>query len=326
MAEKIRWGLLSTARIAGNFAAGLAALPDAEIVAVGSRSQESADQFADRLNIPRRHSSYEALAHDPDVDVIYIGTPHPLHAENTLLCLEAGKHVLCEKPFALNTAQAERMVDTARRQQRFLMEAMWTRFQPAWVRIREIIAAGTIGEVRMLLADFGFRTDWNPEGRLLNPALGGGGLLDVGIYPITLAAMLFGQPEQITSAAHLGETGVDEQGAVILAYNGGQLASLTFGVRTKTPMVATICGTEGSIHVPAPWWKAQKFVLTVGDKNETHDFPFIANGYEYEAAEVGRCIRQGQLESAVMPLDETLANLRVLDQIRAQWGLRYPGE
>lgn len=324
----IRWGILGTGSIARKFAAGLTALTDAELVAVGSRRAEKADEFADEFAGPRRHGSYAALADDPDVDAIYVATPHTLHKDNTLLCLRAGKAVLCEKPFAVNAADAREMVAVARQEGRFLMEAMWTRFLPAVAKVRELLAQGAIGETRLLRADFCFRAGWNPEGRLLNPALAGGGLLDVGVYTVSLASMVFGaQPSRIASLAHIGETGVDEQAAMVLAYDAGQLATLTCAVRVSTPHEAQIFGTEGSLRIHRPFWHATELTVNAAGKEPQHlELPYPGNGYTCEAAEVGRCLREGELESPVMPLDETLAILDTLDQIRAQWGLRYPTE
>jgi predicted dehydrogenase len=327
MPDKIRWGILSTGNIAHKFATGLSVLPDAELIAVGSRSQASADKFGDEFNVPHRHTSYEALANDPDVDAIYVGTPHPMHAENTILCLEAGKAVICEKPFALNARQAESGIIRARELRRFLMEAMWTRFTPAMAKVRELVSADAIGEVRMLTADFGFRFGFEPKHRLLNPELGGGGLLDVGIYPVSLSFMLFGEPTEIVSQAHLGETGVDEQAAIIFKYAGGQLAQLSCAVRTETPQEAVIMGTKGMIKIAPTWWKPERFTLKAsGQSEQVFELPFTGNGYNYEAQEVMNCLRAGLLESPTMPLDETLTIVRTLDAIRAPWGLVYPGE
>jgi predicted dehydrogenase len=327
MPEKIRWGIIGTGSITRKFARGVSALPDAELLAVGSRAQETADSFGDLFGIPRRYTSYEALAADPDVDAVYIGTPHPFHMENTLLCLGAGKAVLTEKPFAINAQQAQQMIDFARQHKVFLMEAMWTRYLPIFVRVRQLLAQGVIGDVRQLMADFGFRTRVNPQGRLFNPDLGGGGLLDVGIYPLSLASMIFGTPERATGMAHLGETGVDENTALLLGYADGALALLSCAVRTNTPQIAIINGTDGRITVHSPWWVGTKMTVEVYGKetSEIH-MPLIANGYEYEAAEVGRCLRAGLTESDVMPLDETLAIMKTMDEIRAQWRLKYPME
>jgi predicted dehydrogenase len=326
MTTPFRWGILSTGRIAGVFATGLAALPDAELLAVGSRSAESANTFGDRFNIPRRYASYEELVSDPDIDAIYVATPHSSHAEETLRCLRAGKAVLCEKPFTINAAEAERVVADARSRGIFLMEAMWTRFLPALVRVRELIAAGAIGEVRMLQADFGFRTNVNPQSRLFDPALGGGALLDVGVYCVSLASMLFGAPGEIKSLANLGTTGVDEQAAILFGYPGGQMALLSTATRTRTPHEAVIMGTEGMIRIHPQWWAATTLTVTIGGKSEEERYPLTGNGYNYEAAEVARCLRKGKTESDIMPLDETLAIMRAMDALRAQWGLKYPME
>ncbi len=323
----MRWGILSTGNIAKQFARGLSALPDHQLVAVGSRSQESADRFGDEFNVPHRHSSYEALAQDAEVDAIYIGTPHVYHAENSLLCLRNGKAVLCEKPFAINATQAKEVIDYARENNIFLMEAMWTRFLPLMVRLRELLAQGVIGEVRMVNADFGFRMGWNPQHRLLNPDLGGGALLDVGIYPVSLASMIFGKPNRITSMAHLGETGVDEQSAIIFGYDDGELAILHTAIRSRTQHRAIITGTEGDITIHPAWWKPTRMTVNVFGKETTEiEMPFDGNGYNYEAEEVARCVADGLTESPTMPLDETLQLMHTLDEIRAQWGLKYPME
>jgi len=327
MPDKLRWGILSTARIARKFIAGVRDSEHGEVVAVGSRTPEKADAFADELDIPRRHGSYEALVADPDVDAIYVATPHPMHKDAAILCLRAGKAVLCEKPFTVNAAEAERVVAVAREQGVFLMEAMWSRFLPSVRKAREIAESGRLGELRMIMADFGFRTGWNPEGRLLNPALAGGGLLDVGIYALSLIGSFFGEPTQVASVAHLGETGVDEQAAVALKYAGGRIGSVTTGVRIHTPMEAWLLGTDAKVHLHHAWWRGSKLtVLEAQNEIETLDVPMVGNGYNYEADEVARCIAAGKTESDVMPLDETLSLMGTLDKIRAQWGLKYPFE
>jgi predicted dehydrogenase len=327
MTKIIKWGILGTGGIAHKFAPGLGDLPNIELLAVGSRSQSSADAFADEFKIERRYSSYEALARDPDIDAIYISTPHPFHKENTLLCLANGKAVLCEKPFAINAKEALEMISFAREKKVFLMEAMWTRFLPHMMKVRELIANDTIGEVRMLEADFGFRTDVNSESRLFDPELGGGALLDVGIYPVSLAFMLFGAPVEVKSFARLGSTGVDEEAAMIFSHREGQLSLLSTAIRLTTPFEATIAGTKGFIRIGSPWWGPSNFTLHLGGKKSKKikvDTPL--NGYNYEALEVSQCLRDGKLESEIMPLDETLAIMKTLDAIRAQWGLKYPME
>jgi len=321
------WGILGTGKIARAFAQGLRSLPGAELIAVGSRTQESAQAFGQEYQVPHRYASYEGVAADPGVDVMYIATPHAFHAENVRLCLEAGKAVLCEKPFTLFARQLAPLITLARAKGVFMMEAMWTRFIPAWTRVRELIAEGAIGEPRLLLADFNVKAAADPENRFFNPALGGGALLDLGVYPLAMASWFFGVPEQIQAAAHIGATGVDEQNAVQMRYAGGKLASFTCSFINKSPLNCILSGSNGYIQVPAPWWKAQRLILGLDGKDEQHiPIPLDGNGYNYEAAEVERCMRAGLLESPVMPLDESLSIMQTMDSIRAQWGMKYPGE
>jgi predicted dehydrogenase len=327
MKEIIRWGILGTGNIATSFAKGVATMPDAQLAAVGSRSQTTADDYGDRFKIERRYASYIELTYNPEVDVVYIATPHSLHLENMLLCFEAGKPVLCEKPFTINAKQARQAVKRAREAGLFAMEATWMRFTPLMVELRRLLAEGMIGEIRMVNADFGIRVDFDPNFRLFKPQLGGGGTLDVGIYPLSLAQMILGTPAQVVGLAELGQTGVDEQSAAVLRYAGGQLAVLHNAIRTETPQEATIMGTEGWIRIHAPWWMPE--VMTIhkpGAEPKQMDIPFTANGYTYEAAEVHRCLREGKLESKLMPLDETVAVMETMDELRCQWGMRYPME
>ncbi len=327
MTDRFRWGILGAGTIAQKFCTGVQTLADHQLVAVGSRSEEKAESFGEQFGIGHRHASYEALVADPDVDAIYVATPHALHKDHALLALRAGKHVLCEKPFTINAAEAKVLIDEARTRQRFLMEAMWMRFIPGMVEAKRLISSGAIGEVRMLTADCGFRTGVNPESRLFAPELGGGGLLDVGVYPISLASMLLGRPERIATLATLGESGVDEQSAFILGYPGGQLATLYTAIRTKTPLDCVIMGTEGMLCLHPPFLAPQKLTLTQSGKEaQLLEVPFAANGYQYQAAEVANCVRAGKLESARMPLDESLQIMATMDSIRAQWGLKYPME
>lgn len=324
--EKIRWGILAPGSIAHRFASGLEVIPDAELIAVGSRSKERADKFADEFDIPHRHGSYADLVNDPDVDAIYVSTLNSFHKDCTILCLEAGKAVLCEKPFAINAEQVREMIACARENKQFLMEAMWTRFIPIIVKVREWLAEGAIGEPRMLTAYFGYRGRVNPEGRLFNADLGGGGLLDVGVYTIAMAYMVFGAPSTIASLGHIGETNVDEQAAMLLGYDAGQMALLSCAVRTSIPEEARIMGTEGSIQIPNFWHSTSATLHAAGKEPEHVEMPFKANGYENEAIEVMRCLREGKLESDVMPLAESLSIMETMDTLRAQWGLKYPME
>jgi len=326
-AGTIRWGILGTGRIADKFAGDLALAEGAAAVAVGSRSRESAEHFARRHGIPKAYGSYDELVRDPDVDIVYVATPHPMHKENALLCLGAGKAVLCEKPLTVNAAEAEELIRAAREKKIFLMEGMWTRHLPAIRKVRNWLEEGRIGEVQLLEADFGFRTAWNPEGRWLNPELGGGALLDVGIYPVSLASMIFGgPPSRIDSFAHIGETGVDERFSLLFAYDGGKAAQLGGAVRLELGCEARIYGTKGVIRIP-DFFRAKRAELRVhGEAEELFEYKGEREGFAYEAEEAGRCLREGLIESPVMPLDESLAIMRTMDEIRRQWGLVFPFE
>lgn len=327
MIEPIRWGILGTGWIASQFAQGLSYLPEAELVAVGSRTAKAANRFGDRFGVPRRHVSYQALATDAQVDVLYVATPNPMHREHSLLCLESGKPVLCEKPFALNAGQAEEMVRFAREKRLFLMEAMWSRFFPLMAKVRGLLAEGTIGDVQMLAADLCIQFDYDPSDRHFALELGGGALLDLGVYPVSFASMIMGSPSRIKAMAHLGETGVDEQAGIILGYGQGQVSTLYTSMRVDSPVEAVIMGTKGQIRIH-PWWiRADKLTLSLAGQPETTiEMPYEGNGYQFEAIEVMDCLRAGKLESDLMPLDETVAIMHTLDSIRAQWGLTYPLE
>ena len=329
MVEKIRWGIMGTGYIAGVFAEGLSWLPDAEIVAVGSRNASSASRFADRHGIPLRHPSYEELAQDSEVDVVYIATPHPYHKDHVLLSLSADKAILCEKPLTINAAESEAVISTARDKNLFLMEAMWSRFLPAVAEVRNLLSGAVIGDVLILMADFGFRADNDPAGRMYNPALGGGALLDVGIYPVSLASMILGPPDRITSLAHIGETGVDEQAGILFGYETGAMAVSYLTIKAGSPTEATLIGSKGRIqlHAQPGLFRPYKLTLSLeGEEDRIIDAPFEGNGYHYEAVEVMRCLRTGKTESEIMPLDESLSIIRTLDEIRKQWGLKYPME
>lgn len=322
----LRWGILGPGAISRKFATGLLDADNGRLVAVGSRSKARAAAFAAEFGAEHSHDSYEGLVNNPQVDAIYIGTPHTFHREHSTLALKHDKHVLCEKPFALNRHEGAQMVMIAQARKRFLMEAMWSRYLPTLVKTRELIADGAIGEVRMLQADFGFRTGFNPESRLFDPALGGGALLDVGIYPLSLASMLFGKPSHIKSIANLGQTGVDEETAILLGYLNGQIALCSTAIRLDTPHDAVIMGTEGSIRIHPSWWVSEKLTLKTKAGEQTFELPFKGNGYTHEAEEVGRCVLEGQLESPVMPLSESVDLLETMDLLRREWGLKYPTE
>ncbi len=323
--EKIRWGILSTGHIAHEFASKVLKSPGAELVAVGSRTLEAAETFGAHFRVPHRHASYEALAQDPDVDAIYVATPHNSHYANARLCLEAGKGALVEKAFTLNAEQAVDLIALARQKNLFLMEAMWTRFLPCMAKVRELVQGGAIGDLRMIKADLGFRADDKPEGRLLNPNLAGGALLDVGCYVVSFASMLLGTPDQVSGLSAIGKTGVDEQSAILLGYPEGRLAVLTCAVRTASPRDGVILGTEGWITLQPPFgWTRHLTLKTAAGKEQS--FRFKNDGFEYEIAEAVRCMRAGLIESPLMPLDESLAVMHTLDTLRQQAGLRYPEE
>ncbi|MCB9781630.1 MAG: Gfo/Idh/MocA family oxidoreductase [Candidatus Omnitrophica bacterium] len=275
MVKTIRWGILSTGDIAGAFARDLKLLPDAELVAVGSRTQQRAEAFGQDHGIPHRHGSYEALAQDPDVDVIYVATPHSFHAENTILCLNSGKAVLCEKAFALNSSQAKEMIDLAREKKLFLMEAMVTRHFPVIKQVRQWVEEGRIGEVRMVQATRCADGVYPPEGRHMNLNIGGGSLLDVGIYVLSFCSMFFEEPPfRVQGSAHFEETGADGQGSIVLQYPNGALGSLCYALKTKGEDSAHVYGSHGRIHVHTPFWAATQATLIVpGEEDETVEIP-----------------------------------------------------
>jgi predicted dehydrogenase len=299
-------------------------LPDAEVAAVGSRSAANAEAFAAAHGIPRAYASWAELAADPEVDVVYVATPHTGHYLATRACLQAGKAVLCEKPFTLDRASSAELVDLARERGVFLMEAMWTRCNPTVLRARELVADGAIGEVTTVHADFGVAGPFPPEHRMRARALGGGALLDLGIYPVTLAHLFLGAPDHITAWAKLTEEGIDENTGIVLGYDSGAVAALTCGIIGATPVAAAISGTRGRIELAAPAFVPPGFTLhRDGAEPEVVRTPMPGNGYQYEAAEVQRCLRAGELESPLVPHAITLEIMGLLDDIRARLGVSY---
>jgi len=322
MSDVIRWGIIGTGNIAHQFARALRVLPDAELVAVASRTRESADRFGGEFDVLHRHIGVEALADDPAVDVVYVATPNVLHAAETLACLDRGKHVLCEKPFALNAAEARSMVGRARQQGRFLMEAMWTQFFPAMAEIRRLLRSDAIGEVRLVQSSLCIRHDPAAGERLLDPKLGGGSLLDVGVYTLALAHMVYGgPPSRVSGLARKRSTGVDEQAAVLLGFAGGGMSVSTCAVDTETLHEAYIYGSTGYIHIPHMFWHPDRFILTRGGRSQESPFDRLGNGYTYEILEVMHCLRRGALESAVVPLSVSIEVMETMDELRRQWGL-----
>lgn len=327
MSDQIRWGILATGNIAHSLAEAIQQTDDGVVTAVGSRTQASADAFADKWSIPNRHASYEALANDPEVDVVYIATPHSHHHDNMQLCLNAGKHVLCEKAFTLTATEAGECIRLARQKNLFLMEAMWMRFFPAAHRLRQLVKDGAIGQVRLLQADFCVQIPYDPQHRLYNMDLGGGALLDLGIYPLSFATMLLGLPNQIAGHAHLSDTGADELDSITLTYNNGTTANLTCSMRIYKPFEAFIVGTEGYIKVHETFFQPEMLTLQRNGKEaEIIHLPRTGNGYTHEVEEVHLCLRSNRIESPIMPLDETMALMRIMDSLRHSWGVRYPNE
>jgi dihydrodiol dehydrogenase / D-xylose 1-dehydrogenase (NADP) len=325
--RKIKWGILGTGGIASQFAEDLQFSNNGVLFAAGSRTKESAALFAEKHKLDRAYSSYEELVQDPEVDAIYVATPHPFHKQNVLTSLRAGKAVLCEKPFTINADELEELINYSRDKKLFLMEAMWTRFLPAIIKAREWIDTGKIGSVRLVKADFGFKAPWDPDWRLLNPDLGGGAFLDAGIYPVSFASMILGaKPEKILSTAYIGTTGVDEQFSIILSYPEGVTASLNGALRVNLTNEAFIYGSDGYIHIPSFLNTKSANLYINNEKVESYIDNRNSKGYAYEAEEVGECILKGLNESSIMPLDESLDIMKLMDQIRGQWGLKYPFE
>jgi len=325
--KSFKWGIMGCGNIAGQFATSLQTVSGAQLHAVASRSAEKAIEFGRNFNALESYGSYEKLVKDPEVDAIYIATPHNLHLENAMMCLDYKKAVLCEKPLTVNADEAQRMIAEARKNETFLMEAFWTRFLPSTIKLNQLLNDGVIGTCRLVQADFGYDMPFDASHRSYNPDLAGGALLDVGIYPINFAQMIFREiPLDISSAIVPSVTGVDEQSAYIFKYPSGSLAVLNSAVNVKTQHNAWIYGSDGYIHMP-DFFHATKIHIQGKDGiSETISVPFESTGYGYEAIEVMNCIYSGKTESRIMPLSESLEIMQLMDTIRGQWGLKYPGE
>ncbi|MFI6760496.1 Gfo/Idh/MocA family protein [Micromonospora sp. NPDC050417] len=320
-----RWGILATGHIAARFVEDLRLLPDAEVVAVGSRSVDAARLFADHHDIPRAYGSWAELAADDEVDVVYVATPHAAHFDATMTCLEAGRAVLCEKPFTLDLATSTTLIETARARDVFLMEAMWMRCNPTVLRVLDLIAEGAIGSVTAIQAAFGVSGPFPPEHRMRAKSLGGGALLDLGVYPISLAHVVLGRPDHVRSWAKISPEGVDENTGIIFGYDSGAVASLSCGMVGETPLTGTITGTTGRIELSTPFFRpAGATVYRAGAEPELLPAELVGNGYQYEAAEVQRCLAAGLKESPLVPHAVTLDVMDLLDGIRTQIGVTYP--
>ncbi|MDX1666887.1 MAG: Gfo/Idh/MocA family oxidoreductase [Saprospiraceae bacterium] len=321
----LNWGIIGLGKIARKFASDLEKVEGAQLLAVASRSEERAAAFAGEFDASFSYGNYQEILGCPDLDLVYVATPHTSHHRNTIMCLEAGIPVLCEKPFAMNSGQLREMVQLARSRELFLMEAIWTRFLPHIGRMLDLIEAGTLGRVVGIKADFGFNPPFQPESRLYNLQLGGGCLLDIGIYPVFLALLVLGRPDRIDAMASMGSTGVDEECGVLFSYDGGQMAHLhaTFRARTKTE--GFIYCEEGVIHLHSRWHSPSSLSYwKYSDRPEFVSFEYDNHGYAYEAAEVGQCMKKGLLESPKLPLDFSLMLMETLDAIRKEAGIHYP--
>jgi len=327
MADVVRWGILGTGKIAGAFATALQDVPGAVFAGVASRSLDKAREFAAEFRAEAAFGSYAGLAAASGIDLVYVATPHPQHAENALLALGAGKGVLVEKPFTMNLREAEQVVALARSKNRFLMEAMWTRFLPALGEVKRLIAAGEIGSVHQVVADFGFTASFGPEHRVFNPELGGGALLDLGIYPLSIASSLLGPVTEVKAQAEMGPTGVDVQTGFTLKHAGGAMAVCSCSFQARTPGELTVSGSRGHIRMNTMFHRARSITVVLDDgSTRTIDTPYLGNGYVHEAIEAQRCFLNGAIESPGMTHDETLALMGVMDEIRRQIGLTYAAD
>ncbi|QWA13180.1 Gfo/Idh/MocA family oxidoreductase [Sodalis ligni] len=326
MKKSLGWGVLATGWIAELFTHDLVA-SGLNVAAVGSRSGKTADAFARRFGIPRAHGSYQALVTDPDVDIIYVATPHPQHAQAALLALEAGKHVLIEKPFTLNADEARTIVKRAREKNLVVLEAMWTRFLPHMKRIHEIIDSGVLGELRSVTAEHRQFLSTDPKHRLNAPELGGGALLDLGIYPLSFAFDILGAPTSITATARFKDTGVDAEIATIMQHQGGAISTSVSALDCAGPNAAAIYGSKARIVIAPVWYAPTSFRLEDYQGNVLEDYAetVAERGMQFQAFEMERLVRTGTA-SAIMPPDESVLIMETLDTIRKQIGLVYPGE
>jgi predicted dehydrogenase len=324
---EVRWGILATGGIAHLMTRDLL-LHGHAVTAVGSRNAEAAEAFAADHGIARSHGSYDALVADPEVDVVYVATPHHLHAENALAALAAGKHVLIEKPFTINAVEARAVVREAAARRRLVMEGMWTRFLPHMAFVRDVIRSGRLGEVCSVHADHTQRLSSDPSHRLNDPAVGGGALLDLGAYPLSFAHDLLGPVVEVSAAATLGETGVDADVATTLRHENGALSTSFSSMRTRGRNVASVLGTEGRIDIEAVWYSPTVVVVRDGQGRETGRFeqPVSGRGMQYQAAEVERVLAAGGISSPLLAPEESIAVMETMDRVRAVIGVRYPGE
>jgi predicted dehydrogenase len=324
---KIRWGILACGRIAKKFAADLQLAEGSELIAVASRDKQRAIDFSKEFPSKYAFGSYQELVDHPEVDVIYIASPHAQHHEHTLLCLNHGKAVLCEKAFAINSRQATEMVELARKKNIFLMEALWSRFLPHYLKVREMISEGMIGEVKGVLANFGFKPMDPVPDRLFNPALGGGALLDIGIYPVFFAQSILGKPDKILASMDKASTGVDEQCAMIFQYKNGKTANLFSTLASNLETDADIFGTHGRIRLTSRFYEPSATIQYYPDRVDSRQLISLEReegwGYQHEIRHVNECLRNGLKESPIHTLNDTLALMQTLDAVRIEMGLKY---
>ncbi|GAB3945934.1 Gfo/Idh/MocA family oxidoreductase [Spirosoma harenae] len=319
-----RWGILGPGRIAHKFAQDLLTLPEAQLYAVASSDLQRANEFAETYNIPHAFGSYEELLTLPDLDVVYVATPHVKHHEHVMMLLNGGKAVLGEKPFAMNGDQVREMVETARSKGVFLMEALWSRFMPGIEFALDLVKSGAVGKVVSLKADFGFRAPFLPEKRLFNKELGGGSLLDIGIYPLFLSYLFLGKPKTIKASATFGSTNVDEQCGMVLTYSDGQLALLDSTILAATDCLGLIQGETGQIRIQSRFHETKGIVLKQEDQTTSpFEFNRETHGYDYEARHVMQCLAEGKTESPLWSLDDSLNLMELLDAVRAEAGIVY---
>lgn len=322
--KMIRWGILSTGTIAKNFAETAKQMADVTITAVASRSQKNADEFGWKYGIAHRYDSYEALAKDPDVDIVYVATPHSRHYEDVKLMIEHGKHVLCEKSFTVDAKEAESLFALAKEKGVFLMEAFWTKLCPIYREIERVIASGAIGEIRTVTAQYGYTTA--REARKFDPALAGGTLLDIGVYAIGFACMMLGyQMDEIRSRLIMNSVGTDAYDAIYMR-RGDAFAQLTCAIGANIPLHGAVYGTRGYIDIPDFKNPQKATVFYDGRSPQVFTHVFEVNGFEYEIREAMDCVRDGRTESALMTPEQTIAVMRIMDEIRIQNGLRFPFE
>lgn len=325
--KQVRWGIIGTGNIARRFASDFCYAKSGELRAIASRDKSSADAFSADFDIELAFVDYFSLINSHEVDVVYIATPHTSHYDLTKACLLAGKAVLCEKPLALNAIQSKELYDLAAEKNIFLMEAMWTRFNPVIEQVIEWVEEGEIGELHSIQASFNFVAPTDPNHRLLDPKLGGGALLDIGIYPVFLAQLFFGKPDFIQNQAVIGDTEVDIFEQILLGWENGQLASLEASLISCNPNRATFSGSKGYIEIDSEWFKAKSCRMVSSEQQErVIEFDFPGEGYQFEVDEVNRCLIEGLQESPNHSRQDSLELIATLDEIRQDIGLSYPGE